>query len=501
MAGFGRLVRAEWTKLRSVRRWVLAMAAVVLLSVGFSLFSASASGTDVNEHPNFVVGPDGRPVSDQFGFVHQELSGDGSITARVVSQENSHEWAGAGLMVKDGVRSGSRYAAVMVTPAHGVRLSANYSTNVAGSGADGEGAPRWLRLTRAGDSVTGYESTDGTDWREVGSVGVGGLPATVEIGLFVSSPEAVKVERRAGGTAVAEHSTTGRATFDNVRVESAQPAPAAWTGQIVHHPGLPDAPEAVGEPGAPDPPQVDKPRRPETFPWSESNGVFTVSGSGAIGPREPPDDVVQAALFGVFAGIIVIAALGVLFITSEFKRGLIRTTFAASPRRGRVLAAKALVLGVTAFGLGLVASVASFLLGLPLLRDSGFTPPAFPTPSLAEWPVLLAVVGTAAFVALVALFGLGVGAILRHSAGAITAVLVLLILPTFVALMLPTTGALWLMRLTPAGGFAIQRAKPPTDWLAEPWSWIGPWNGIGVVCAYAAAALAVGAWLLRRRDA
>jgi ABC-2 family transporter protein len=499
MAGFAQLMRAEWTKLRSVRRWVLAMAAVVLLSVGFSLFSASASGTNVNDYPNFVVGPDGRPVSDQFGFVHQAMSGDGGITARVVSQDNSHEWAGAGLMVKDGVTSGSRYAAIMVTPAHDVLLSANFSTNL--SARDGSGSPRWLRLTRAGDSVTGYQSTDGAVWREVGTVDVGGLPATVEIGLFVSSPEAVKVERRAGGTSVAEHPTVGKATFDNVRIESAQPPASRWTGENVHHPPPPNLPEAAGNPGEPDPQVAAKKRGPDVPSWSESNGVFTVSGSGAIGTREPPDDVVQAALFGVFAGIIVIAALGVLFMTSEFKRGLIRTTFAASPLRGRVLAAKALVLGVTAFGLGLVASVASFLLGLPLLRDGGFAPPAFPTPSLAEWPVLLAVVGTAAFVALVALFGLGVGAILRHSAGAISAVLVLLILPTFVAIMLPTTAALWLMRLTPAGGFAIQRAKPPTDWLAEPWSWIGPWAGIGGVCAYAAVALVAGAWLLRRRDA
>ncbi|HEX5996296.1 MAG TPA: ABC transporter permease subunit [Jiangellales bacterium] len=500
MAGFGRLVRAEWTKLRSVRRWVLALAAVVLLSVGFSLFTASSNGTDVNKYPDFVVGPDGRPVSDQFGFVHQALTGDGSITARVVSQDNSHEWAGAGVMVKDGVRSGSRYAAIMVTSQHGVRLSANFSTNLS-AGGDGGAVPRWLRLTRAGDSVTGYRSTDGADWHEVGTLDVGALPATVEIGLFVSSPEKTTVKRSAGGVSVAEQPTAGKAIFDNVRVESAQPGATTWTGDNLHHPAPPDPPDATGRPAEPDPQVVAKKRGLVVPSWSESNGLFTVSGSGAIGPREQPDDVVQAALFGVFGGLIVIAALGVLFMTSEFKRGLIRTTFAASPRRGPVLAAKAVVLGATAFGLGLVASVASFLLGLPLLREGGFAPPAFPTPSLAEWPVLRAVVGTAAFVALVALFGLGVGAILRHSAGAITTVLVLLILPTFVAIMLPTTGAVWLMRLTPSGGFAIQRAKPPSDWLAEPWSWIDPWAGIGVVSAYAAVALAVGAWLLRRRDA
>jgi hypothetical protein len=496
MAGFGGLLRAEWTKLRSVRRWVLALAGLVVLSVGFSAFAASGSGTDYNEHPDFVVGPNGRPVSDQFQFVHQALAGDGSITAHVTSLEKGHAWAAAGLMIKDGVTSGSRYAAIMVTADHGVRLGANFSTSLAAGGA---GAPWWLRLTRAGDTVTGYESTDGSTWSEVGTVDVGALPSTVQVGLFVSSPDALKIERRAGGTSVGAHSTSSTATFDNVRVTSGptgQPVNAAWTGDNVHHPPPVDQPPL--EPGGV---PAGKPGVVAVDEWSETNGVFTVSGSGEVGPREPPDDMVQSALFGIFVGLIVVAALGVLYVTSEFKRGMIRTTFALSPRRGRVLAAKAIVLGVTAFALGLVASVASFLIGLPLLKEGGFAPPAYPTPSLTEGPVLRAVIGTAAFVALVAVFGLGVGAILRRSAGAITTVLVLLILPVFVAIALPTAGQLWLMRLTPAGGFAIQRAKPPTQWLAEPWSMISPWLGIGVVCAYAAVALVAGGLLLRRRDA
>jgi hypothetical protein len=489
--GFGQVLLAEWTKLRSVRRWVLALAALVVLSVGFSLFASAASGTDSNEHPDFVVGPNGRPVADEFQFVHQPLTGDGSVVARVVSQRNSHAWAGAGVMIKDGTRSGSRYAALMLTPEHGVRLSANYEASRAGRPG---GAPRWLRLTRTGTSVTGYESTDGATWHKVGTVDMRGLPATAEVGLFVSSPPKVVVSRSAGTTSVSEDQTTGTATFDNVRVDGAQAtgSAAAWQSDPVTQPHAKDRGEAI-----PDFKQRGGSRTGST----EANGVFTVTGSGEIGPRESPDDPVQAALFGILIGLMVVAAMGVLYMTSEFKRGMIRTTFAASPRRGRVLAAKALVLGSTAFVLGLVATVVSFRLGLPLLRDGGFAPPAYPTPKLTEWPVLRAVIGTAAFVALIAVFALGVGAILRHSAGAITAVLALVILPAFVAIALPTTGALWLMRLTPAGGFAIQRAKPPTNMLAEAWSSIDPWAGLGVVCAYAVVALALAAWLLRRRDA
>ncbi|HEU4421342.1 MAG TPA: ABC transporter permease subunit, partial [Pilimelia sp.] len=294
------------------------------------------------------------------------------------------------------------------------------------------------------------------------------------------------------------HSTTGTATFDNVRVEAAGGAAtpaAAWTGDLVRHPLPANLPEDV-------PPEVIAGKRGVADgEWAQANGVYTVNGSGEIGPRESPDDVVQTALFGIFIGVIVIAALGVLYMTSEFKRGMIRTTFALTPHRGSVLAAKAVVLGATAFALGLVTCVALLLLAMPLLKGNGFAPPAYPTPSLSEGPVLRAIILTAAFVALVALLGLGLGAVLRRSAGAITLVLVLVILPTFVAIALPSDAAEWLMRLTPAGGFAVQRAKPPTAWLAEPWSTISPWAGLAVVTAYAAAALLAGGWLLRRRDA
>ena len=103
--------------------------------------------------------------------------------------------------------------------------------------------------------------------------------------------------------------------------------------------------------------------------------------------------------------------------------------------------------------------------------------------------------------ALVAVFSLGVGAILRRSAGAIAGVVLLIIVPTIMASVLPLTVAQWLMRLTPAGGFAVQRAKPPTDTLVEPFAMIGPWTGLTVAAVYAVGALVLGAWLFRKRDA
>jgi hypothetical protein len=475
MTGFGRLVRAEWTKLRSVRRWIIALLGVAALTLGFSYFAASSSGADANLYPDFVVGPEGEPVTDDFHFAHRSLTGDGHMVARVARQADSHPRAGAGIMIKDGTRSGSRYAAVMVTPGAGIRLSADYTTDESvGAG----GAPTWLRLTRAGDDVTVAASADGVSWQDLGTIRVD-LPVIAEIGLFVNSPPQVKIERGAGTTSVGERGTEGRATFDNVTVDGGPPGTLSG--------------EDVG--------RLDGVDKHVAGTTSESGGAYTLTGAGAIGPRPKDDDIVQLSLVGVLFGLMALIAVGVLFVTSEYRRGMIRTTLAASGGRGRVLAAKAVVLGAVAFAIGLPVNVVAFLVSVPVLKGKGFAPPAFPTPSLTDPSVVRALAGSAVFMALIAVFSLGVGTILRRSAGAVAGVVVLIIVPTILATVLPLTAARWLMRLTPAGGFAIQRAKPPTDTLADPFALIGPWNGLAVATVYAVVALLAGAWLLRRRDA
>ena len=155
---------------------------------------------------------------------------------------------------------------------------------------------------------------------------------------------------------------------------------------------------------------------------------------------------------------------------------MIRTTFAATPRRGRVLAAKAIVLGGTTFVLGLVGVVVSFLVAIPVLRRNGFVAPAFPEPTLTDPSVLRAVVLTAAFMAGVALVGLGVGVLLRHSAAAIAITIVLVVLPLIVGMILPDPSPKWLMYTTLAGGLATERAKPPT---VTPGRTVGPDRTLG----------------------
>lgn len=478
MSGFGRDLLAEWTKLRSVRGWALTLLAAVVLTVLVGLLAAGASGTDANASGQWVAGPNGRSVVDDFRFVHQPLAGDGSVTARVASQDAPLDGAMAGLMIKDGTRSGASFAAVAVTSGQGVRLLADFTVDRV---VAEDTAPRWLRLTRSGSSVTAHESADGSDWHDVGTVEVPGLPATAEVGLFVNSPPEVVLGRAAGSTSVGERATISTATFDSVSLGS------GWTRDEWDI-------DVVSRPLAKEGPLV--PDR-----TAEVGGVFTVSGWGAIAVDEPDDDPVGIGLTGFFVGLTAIAALGVLFVTSEYRRGMIRTTFAVNPRRGRVLAAKATVLGATTFAAGLVAALVAFVTTQPILRDRGFAPPTFATVSLTDWPVLRAVVGSAAFLALIALFGLGLGTILRRSAGAITVTVVLVLLPSIVGTFLPLSAAKALMLATPAAGFAIQRAKEPTDTLVEPWAAIGPWTGLGVLCLYTAAALGVAFWSLRRRDA
>ncbi|MGH3758006.1 hypothetical protein [Actinophytocola sp.] len=148
------------------------------------------------------------------------------------------------------------------------------------------------------------------------------------------------------------------------------------------------------------------------------------------------------------------------------------------------------MLGAATFAAGLVASFGAYLLASPILRSNGLRPG-----SLTDGPVLRAVVGTAALLAVVAVFSLGVATILRRSLPAVTVVLLLLLVPQIVATGLPVAAAVWVERLTPTAGFAIQQTIRTYDTA------IGPWAGFGVLCAYTAVVLAIAARRLARRDA
>ena len=208
-------------------------------------------------------------------------------------------------------------------------------------------------------------------------------------------------------------------------------------------------------------------------------------------------------LVGAFVAMLVLIVLATLFITGEYRRGLIRTTFAATPRRWRVLAAKALVIASVTFVAGLAGSAIALPLGEHLLRSNGNY--IVPTGSLTEVRVI---VGTAALLAVTAVLALAVGAIMRRSAGAVTVVIAAIVLPYFLAVasVLPTGAGQWLLRITPAAAFAIQQTVTQYPQVAGTYAPangyfpLAPWAGFAVLCGYTRCALAVAAFLLSRRD-
>ncbi|MFI0409133.1 ABC transporter permease subunit [Actinomadura sp. 3N508] len=459
--GFGGLMRAEWTKLRSVpsNLWSLlaAMGLIVLFAV---MISSGSPGTYAET-----------PYVDRFRFAHQTLTGDGSIVTRVHEQHSDHPWAMAGVMIKQSATAGAPYAAVAITPGHGVRMQARFTTDIAGGA---HRAPHWLKLIRAGATISGYESADGRTWRRIGAVSLPGLPPSAEIGLFATAPGG---ERTVPMRPALMKTGPAKATFDNISVTTPALRPP-WRV------------DDVGREDSPEPPATALP--------PDDGGAFTLAGlSGDILGQTDDGSRVIAAVAGSVAGLVPLLALGVSFIASEYQHGLIRTTFTASPRRGQVLAAKAVVLGGVTFAATLVAVVAAFLASQPLLRRQGIGPPAYPDPSLTDPTVFRVLVGTAAFLSLMTVFALGLGAVLRRVAAAVPAAVAMALAPILVT---PLSGSPWPQRLAPLAALSIQQVKETDDAFLLPWAG-RPWTGPALLTAYVAATLAVGWLLMRRRDA
>jgi ABC-2 type transport system permease protein len=209
-------------------------------------------------------------------------------------------------------------------------------------------------------------------------------------------------------------------------------------------------------------------------------------------------DPAKVGLTGIDLGQAVAASLAVLVVSGEYSTGMIRVTFAAMPRRAAVLAAKAtLVSGLTLVA-GAVAVLGSVLLARLVMPSRGFTEAhGYPPLSLSDTSVLRAAVGSVLYLALIALLSLGIATLVRESAAAIGTVLGLLYLSPIIAGVV--TDPTWhnrIERYAPMNaGLAIQTTR---NLAALP---IGPWEGLGVLAAWAAAALLAGGALLRRRDA
>lgn len=200
-------------------------------------------------------------------------------------------------------------------------------------------------------------------------------------------------------------------------------------------------------------------------------------------------DPVSQSLAGVSLGQLAIAVLGVLVITTEYSTGGVRTTFTAVPRRMRVLTAKALVFTAVAVIVGLATSFIAFFAGQPWFSHIGIEA------HIGDPGVLRAVIGGGLYIAASGLFGLALGSLLRHTAGAITAVVAgLFVLPPLTNLLPGAWGDAVVRYFTSNAGQQILAAHQSGNHLT-------PWVGFAVYCAWWAVPLAIGAWLIHHRDA
>jgi len=229
--------------------------------------------------------------------------------------------------------------------------------------------------------------------------------------------------------------------------------------------------------------------------------AITVAGTIGIGiavgvsTRNASGDLTNNALAGVVPGLLLAGVLGVLTMTSEYTSGMIRATLAAIPRRSLVLAAKAAVFGAVTLAVGEAASFVSFFASGATLRH-GITAPALSQPG-----VLRAVVLSGAGFCLIGLLGVGLGAIIRHTAAAIV-VLVggVYVVAQFIGVIAHTVATYMPILIV---GNSLTTTKPECVRAdgAQCVHFLSAWAGLGMLCLYAAVTLAIGGWLLARRDA
>jgi hypothetical protein len=507
--GFRSVLWAEWVKFHTVRSWAIGLVFVVLACTLFTYLvangthSGTCTGTGTtchSGHPFVPTGPDGDAVADSYQYLSRPLTGNGTITAQVASltglistsptsaapslsatRTDLAKWAKAGILLTPSTKQGSPYAAVMATGGHGLRFQYDYTHDRPGSISVGAG--QWVRLTRSANTITGYESTDGTSWHQIGIAHLSGLPARVDVGLFVTSPVSFR-----GQTG---YSTQATGRFTHVAITGAKGAD--WRS------------DSVGMSQADFYPTLGRGSGSTSSP--SSNKEFVLTGSGDIAPAVVQgllgtNTASSTLLFGLIVGLIVLIVIATMFITTEYRRGLIRTTLAATPQRGRVLAAKAIVIGVIGFVTGAVAAAVAVPIGERLLTDNGAY--VFPT-SIATAARII--VGCGLVTALIAIAVVALGTILRRSAGAVAAGIVVFVLPYVIGSSLSGGAETWLFRLSPAAAFSVLGVLPRSALVDYPYTFangyypLSAWAGLLVLAAYTAAAVCVARLLLGRRDA
>lgn len=488
------LLRQEWTRfLRPARLIALVTAALLVLALGL-LYAFGNHASCAGTCPADPTGPDGTAVSDQFAFMHRDLGREGSVTVRMTSMTGTityppphHDqivpglvpWAKAGIIVKDGVRQGSSYAALMVTGDHGVRMQYDYDQDIAGSSVNGgsvsEQAPVWLRLTRTGDTVTGYESTDGERWVKVAAVKLTGLSDTAQVGMFATSPGDLTLRPVGlGGATEQVRFTQATGSFDHIGLEGAT-AGGGWR------------PGTVGEMNS-----TDWEKQHQASGAVEKDGTITVTGVGDIGPTATTGGrPVEGMLTGLSLALLIVLVVAVRCAGGGSGS---RKAGGGAPLTRAVFGARAVVVGAVTFVTGLLAVGIVVPVGVAVLKSNGV-----PVVGLSALTGVRVVLGVSAVLALTAVLALALGAVFRRRRFAVLVAVSAIVVPYAVSTvpLLSDGLAQWLLRVTPAAGFAVQQTlveypqvtahyAPSAGYFPLPW-----WAGVAVLCAYTATAVAV----------
>jgi ABC-2 type transport system permease protein len=194
--------------------------------------------------------------------------------------------------------------------------------------------------------------------------------------------------------------------------------------------------------------------------------------------------------WGMMFAQITAVVLGALIATSEYGTGMIRATLAATPRRGTVLTAKALVLSSTLFVAGTLTAFAGYAGGNWFLDDHGVGV------ALTDDGVLRSMLGSGLYLAVLGLFALGVGLLVRHTAAALSIVLALVFVVGTMVFLLPGEWGEWIGKLMP--GNAGTGVATPVSFNPD---LLEPWVGFAVFSGEVAAVLLVAYLVFRRRDA
>jgi hypothetical protein len=504
--------RAELSKFRTVRGWVVGLVLSGGLLVLFAFLTANGMHTGtcnpapngapvcVAGHPYVPTGPAGEGVADSYFLVSRQLSADATLTARVTglsgvtssapvnaapssarTRPGAASWSKAGIIITARPRAGAAYAAVMATPGHGIRFQYDYTHDVAGSdGAVSASSPRWLRLRRHGDMVSGYESRNGRSWQLVGTAELAGLPSSARIGLFVTSPVTFD------GLA-----TLATGVFDHVTVVGRSRS-GGWRGAATGE-GRNDFYSTLG-----------------AGSFRRAGSVFTIRGSGDIAPAVTAgaDTAANILLQPLVVALLVIIVVATLFSTSEYRRGLVRTTLSAIPSRTTALIAKVLVVGLAAFVTGVAAAAVAIPLGTHLMNVNGNY--VLRSGGATELRMIL---GCGALLAFTSVAVSATGVIVRTTAGTVIAGILMFVLPLIVAVPYfqgSGSAPAWLeslLRISPAAAIAVFGALPRSHVVSYPYTIghgyfpLSPLAGLAILAAWALGLVLVAGVLLQRRDA